>query len=101
MTGGVLKSGKGSGPLPCAASPSSHDHCEGDCSHMAGTYFGDEYPRCPMAMLADDGAMQAVYSVRRDASLSPLAGWPDTYTAWVPRLWARIEREIDQRDKDS
>ena len=97
MTGGVLTSGKGSGPLPCAADDPTTDHCVGDCSHMAGNYFGADFPRCPVRMLSEQRHLQSVFRLRRAARLSALSPWPDGYSAWVVDVWGMVEDKRDER----
>ena len=74
------------------------DGCDADsCDARAGVYFGREWTTCPLHAVATDRRLTAVLTIRRMASLSPLAGWPSGYSAWVPQIWAEVEDAIEER----
>lgn len=76
--------------------------CRGRCEHKAGMYLGQSWDRCPVAELHGDDRLVYVLSLEAQSKLAPIAGWPDTYAAWVPRYWARVaaaraDREMHAR----
>jgi len=74
--------------LKCAAGDSSA--CSGTCEHRAGFYLGRPWSRCPVAELNDDARLRYVLTLEHHAKLSPLAGWPDDFAAWVPSIWSSL-----------
>lgn len=38
--------------------------------------------------------------LRRQVQLSPIAGFPDEFAAWVPVLWAEVDGAAREREAD-
>ena len=74
--------------LPCASGDMSK--CKGGCEDRKGFYLGKQWPKCPVKELHADERLLYVLSLDAQAQLSPIAGWPDAYAAWVPRTWAKV-----------
>ncbi len=56
--------------------------CNGvDCARPQ-KHYGRHYPVCPEAQLLD-ARWQVIVKLYNSAKISPLAGWPDQYLAWV------------------
>ena len=64
--------------------------CVGRCESRAGVYLGQPWDRCPVAEINADRKLVYVLSLEAQAKLSPIAGWPDEFAAWVPRYWQQI-----------
>lgn len=76
--------------------------CSGRCEHEAGEYFGQQWPRCPVADIADDEALTAARMLRSQATISPLAGWPDAYTQGVVSIMMELAgAEAERRARDT
>ena len=74
--------------LKCAAGDASD--CAGRCEHRAGLYLGRPWERCPVAELNDDERLRYVMTLEHHSKLSPIAGWPDEFAAWVPSIWSEL-----------
>ena len=84
--------------LPCAGGV--FDHCQGEkalCKQRAGFYLNRQWDICPMREVAEDTPLQIVLSLDNANRIAPIAQWPDSYAAWVPRLWAELKAAKDDR----
>lgn len=57
----------------------------GECDGHGGgpvVVGGRVWPRCPTAILAEPAARSVIRHLN-EADISPLAGWPDAYAAWL------------------
>lgn len=71
--------------------------CRGTCEHMAGEYFSEEWPRCPVAEIERDRHLIAVMQIRRHAKLSPLSDFPEAYTAGAMQTWSELDAAAADR----
>lgn len=72
--------------------------CRGRCEHAAGVYLDEVWDRCPVAEIDDDVELTAARSLRGMAKLSPLSGWPDSYTFGLVQVVSDLtSAEADRR----
>jgi len=45
----------------------------------------------------DDTRLRYVLTLEHHSKLSPLAGWPDEYAAWIPAIWSQLVQARAQR----
>lgn len=72
------------------------------CKKRAGAYLNTNWDTCPVKTVLGDDKIVAALHVDRLAKISPLANWPDGYSAWVPELVcairdAREDRAMNER----
>ena len=56
-----------------------------------------QWDQCPAALLRDPHLVTAV-RLYRALQLSPLAGWPDAYPAWVEDYLQAIDEEVKKQE---
>ena len=62
--------------------------------------LGYEWPRCPLSMLAEP-SVAAVVQTYNASQVSPLAGWPDSYAAFVEEGVVTLSGVLSRKAADS
>lgn len=70
-------------------------HCGPRCSEPV-VIWGERYPQCPETMRTAP-VWRMVVQLYNQSKISPLAGWPDAYAAWVSFGVVALESAFAER----
>ena len=67
----------------------------GECEKLAGKYGDQEIPTCPIAWLNQDASFLAALDLYTCSQVSPLEGWPDSYSPWVVETVLELHQQSE------
>ena len=61
--------------------------------------MGQDYDTCPARIVMDDPRLLAALKLEAEASIQPLANWPEGYSAWAVELLGELKRARQDRER--